>query len=57
MKLAGDGQKAITAINKKLKRIRVINQLRAEGKQLDAQQQKLVDSEKELLAQLSSLKV
>jgi len=55
--LAGDGEKTARGINKKLKKIKQLNQSRAEGKELTKEQLKLVSSEKELLAQLSSLKV
>jgi len=57
VQLAGDGEKTARGINKKLKKIKQLNQSRAEGKELTEQQLKLVSSEKELLAQLSSLKV
>ncbi|XP_018018433.1 eukaryotic translation initiation factor 2A [Hyalella azteca] len=55
VQLSGDSEKKVKVIKKKLQRIEKLRKDKAEGKALDKQQTTLLESERELVAQLKSL--
>lgn len=57
VQLAGDGEKKVKGIKKKLQRIEKLKKEKTEGKALDKQQQSLLESERSLVAELKALSV